>query len=143
MSEAKELLAMHVRAFNERAWGRASEIYAPDLIVVEPAGTVHGVDAFLGHAQGFTTAFPDSRMEVTTVIESGDQAVMEGVYAGTNTGPLATPQGELPPTGRKLALPLCEMCEVVAGRIAVLRVYYDQMSFAGQMGLLPEPVTAG
>ena len=75
MSEVKELLAMHVRAFNERAWGRASEIYAPDLVVIEPAGTVHGIDAFLGHAQGFTTAFPDSRMEVTTIIESGDQAV--------------------------------------------------------------------
>ena len=38
---------------------------------------------------------------------------------------------------------LCEMCEVVAGRIAVLRVYYDQMAFAGQMGLLPEPAMAG
>jgi predicted ester cyclase len=82
-------------------------------------------------------------MEVTTVIASGDQAVMEGVYAGTNTGPLATPQGELPPTGRPLALPLCELCEVVAGRIAVLRVYYDQMAFAAQMGLLPEPAMAG
>ena len=109
MSEVKELLAMHVRAFNERAWGRASEIYAPDLVVIEPAGTVHGIDAFLGHAQGFTTAFPDSRMEVTTVIESGDQAVMEGVYAGTNTGPLATPQGELPPTGRNWRCP-CVRC---------------------------------
>ena len=61
MSEVRELLAMHVRAFNERAWGRASEIYAPDLVVSEPGGTVHGIDAFLGHAQGFATAFPDSR----------------------------------------------------------------------------------
>jgi hypothetical protein len=45
--------------------------------------------------------------------------------------------------GWQLVLPLCEMCEVVAGRNAALRVYYDQMAFAGQMGLLPEPAMAG
>src|ERR1700751_3175663 len=71
VSEARDLAEAHIRAFNERAWSRAAEIYAPDLVAVEPGGTTRGISDFLGHAQGFTAAFPDSQMEVTTIIESG------------------------------------------------------------------------
>jgi predicted ester cyclase len=56
---------------------------------------------------------------------------------GTHTGPLASPQGMVPPTGRTLALRFCEIFEVEAGRIATHRTYYDQMEFAQQLGLIP------
>jgi predicted ester cyclase len=55
---------------------------------------------------------------------------------------LATPQGEVPATGRKLSLPLCDVFEVVAGRIVRIQAYYDQMAFATQLGLLPEGAPA-
>jgi len=62
--------------------------------------------------------------------------------AGTHTGPLATPQGEVPPTGRTLQLPICLGFEVAAGRITSNHAYYDQMTLAAQLGLLPEPAPA-
>ena len=139
MSEARDLAEAHVRAFNERAWPRAAQIYAPDLEVAEPGGTTRGIDDFIGHAKGFAAAFPDSRMEVTIIVESGRHAVVEGIYTGTHTGPLATPQGQVPPTGRTLRLPICLVLEAAAGRIASNHVYYDQMTFAAQLGLLPAP----
>jgi steroid delta-isomerase-like uncharacterized protein len=142
VSEARDLAEAHVRAFNERAWSLAADLYAPDLVVIEPGGTVRGIDRFVGHAQGFAAAFPDSRMEAAVIIDSGDRAVIEGVYTGTHTGPLATPQGEVPATGRTLQLPICMVFEVAAGRIASNHVYYDQMTFAAQLGLLPEPAPA-
>jgi steroid delta-isomerase-like uncharacterized protein len=143
MSEARELVEHHNRIFNERAWAEASQVCSPDLVMVEPStGTVHGMDAFIGHAQGFAQAFPDSRLEVHALIEAGNRVVVEGAYTGTHTGPLATPQGTVPPTGRTLALPYCEVFEVSAGRIASKHVYYDQMTFAAQLGLLPEPAPA-
>jgi len=142
MSEARDLAEAHIRAFNERAWGRAAEIYAPDLAVTEPGGPVSGIEEFIGHAQGFTTAFPDSRMEVTAIIESGSQVAVEGVYSGTHTGPLASPQGQVPPTGRTLNLPICLVFEVAAGRITSNHAYYDQMTFAAQLGLLPDSAPA-
>jgi len=89
-------------------------------------------------ADAVAQAFPDSRLEVHTLIEAGNRVVVEGAYAGTHTGPLASPQGTVPPTGRTLALPYCEVFEVSAGRIASKHVYYDQMTFAAQLGLLPE-----
>ena len=142
MSEARELVEQHVKIFNERGWGRAPEIYAPDVVMVEPAGTNTGIGAYLNLAQGFVTAFPDCRMDVTATIESGNLAVIEGMYSGTHTGILQTPQGDVPPTGRRLALALCDVCEIAAGRIVSIRAYYDQMAFAGQLGLLPEPASA-
>jgi steroid delta-isomerase-like uncharacterized protein len=143
MSEARELAERHVSAFNERAWSRAQELYAPDLVMIEPAGTAQGIESFLELERGFVTALPDSRMEVTAIIESGNYVVVEGAYSGTHTGPLGTPQGEVPPTGRKLMLPLCDVIEVAAGRITRIRAYYDQMTFAAQLGLLPELAAAG
>jgi steroid delta-isomerase-like uncharacterized protein len=142
MSEMRDLAERHVRCFNERSWNRASEIYAPELIMTEPAGTTEGIEPYLRTANGFVTAFPDSRMAVTAIIESGNNVVIEGLYSGTHTGPLASPQGDVPPTGRKLTLPLCDVCEVAAGRIVSIRAYYDQMTFAAQLGLIPDPTSA-
>src|SRR5258708_33869766 len=101
-----------------------------------------GIEPYLATARGFITAMPDSRMEMTAIIESGNRVVGEGTYSGTHTGPLGTPQGEVPPTGRKLMLPLCDVIEVAAGRITQIRAYYDQMTFAAQLGLMPEPAAA-
>jgi steroid delta-isomerase-like uncharacterized protein len=139
VSEARELAEGHVRAFNERAWSRASELYAPDVVMIEPAGTTQGIESFLDLERGFVMALPDSRMEVTAIIESGNYVVVEGAYSGTHTGPLGTPRGEVPATGRKLRLPLCDVIEVAAGRITRISAYYDQMTFAAQLGLLGEP----
>lgn len=141
MSEALDLAEAHNRAFNERAWHRAPEIYSPDLVTVEPgAGVIHGIDGFLAYGKGFAAAFPDSRLEVLAITVQGNRAVVEGTYKGTHTGPLASPQGVVPPTGRTLALPFCDIFEVEAGRIASHRTYYDQMAFAQQLGLIPATV---
>lgn len=109
MSDALDLAEAHNRAFNDRAWHRAPEIYSPDLVTVEPGGhVIHGIDDFLAYGKGFAEAFPDSRNEVLAITVEGNRAVVEGTYKGTHTGPLASPQGVVPPTGRTLALRFCE-----------------------------------
>lgn len=144
MSETAELASEHVRAFNERDWSVADRIYSPDLVTTEPAsGTIHGIAAFMEHTQGFVAGFPDARIEVLAVVDDGRRVTTEGVFIGTNSGPLTTPQGELPPSGRPLRLPYLDVWESEAGRITSHRVYYDQMGMAAQLGLLAEAATAG
>jgi len=143
MPEARDLAELHMRSFDERAWSRAPQIYAPDIVSVQPGGTtIEGLDAFVAFGRGFATAFPDSHHEVRSIIESGNVAVAEVTFTGTHTGPLATPQGEVPPTGRTVRLPACLVFEVNAGRITAQRAYFDQMTFAAQLGLIPEPAPA-
>lgn len=44
--------------------------------------------------------------EVRSVIEQGNVVVLEAATTGTCTGPMATPEGEVPPTGRSYMAPL-------------------------------------
>jgi steroid delta-isomerase-like uncharacterized protein len=143
MSEARDLAQAHYRAFNERDFSRANEIYSPDVVTIEPgSGRIDGLDAFLAHTRVFITAFPDAHLEMLSLTDADTRVVIEGIFAGTNTGPLMSPNGELPPTGRSLRLSICDVWEAEAGRVTQHRVYYDQMSFMAQLGLIPEAAPA-
>jgi ketosteroid isomerase-like protein len=63
----------------------------------------------------------------------------EGVYSGTHTGVLATPQGDLLPTGRKLELRFRDVFQVKAGKAVAHRLYFDNVEFLTQLGLMPQP----
>jgi predicted ester cyclase len=96
-----------------------------------------GPDAVVAHAQAFLAGFPDARLEVLSVVDDGQRVAIEGLFIGTNTGAMPTPGGELPPTGRPLRLPFSDVWESEAGRITRHQVYFDQMTFLGQLGLVP------
>ena len=104
----------------------------PDLARKDPYG-----EGWLVSVQA-----PDSKINLKNVVESGDWVFVEGEYNGTNTGPLASPQGTIPATGKRFVLPYVDVFEVRNGKIAKHRTYFDQMSFLGQLGLIPAPATA-
>ena len=139
MSESRDLAELHMRSFDQRTWSRAPQIYAPDIVSTQDGTAIEGIDALLAFGQGFAAAFPESHHEVRSIVESGNIAVAEVTFVGTHTGPLASPQCEVPPTGRTLRLPACLVFEVNAGRITAQRAYYDQMTLAAQLGLVPAP----
>lgn len=56
----------------------------------------------------------------------------------THTGPLRTPTGEVPATGRTLDLWFGETFEVRSGKLRRMRVYYDGATVIRQIGLMPE-----
>jgi steroid delta-isomerase-like uncharacterized protein len=95
-----------------------------------------GVREWLG---AFRTALPDAHAELVEVLADGGRVATEHVGTGTHTGPLATPSGEIPPTGRRIELRFSEMYEIRDGRIARVRVWYDSATMMRQLGLLPEP----
>ena len=76
----------------------------------------------------FRTALPDATTEIVHVIADGGRVAFEHVGRGTHDGPLATPSGEIPPTG-----------EVRDGRLARMTAYYDSATLLRQLGLMPAP----
>jgi steroid delta-isomerase-like uncharacterized protein len=97
---------------------------------------VQGRGALEAMAATFFTAFPDMAFEVRSVVEQGNVVVLEGATKGTFTGPMATPDGEIPPTGKWYEAPLVAVCELSdAGLIAACREYYDTAASAAQLGL--------
>ena len=76
--------------------------------------------------------------------ENGDTAINEWWASGTHTGPLEGPDGAIPATGKSLTLRGCDVITVQDGLIQSQRVYFDQLSFLAQLGLIPEgAVTPG
>ncbi len=74
--------------------------------------------------------------------ESGDTAISEWTTSGTHDGPLETPEGTIPATGKRVTLRGCDAMTVRDGRITSHRVYYDQLAFMTRLGLVPEGAAA-
>lgn len=125
--------------FNQAQLERAVELAATDVEVdLVPFGrTFHGHDGFLEFMRSFKDAFPDLQITVVNQIASGDWVTTEFSWSGTHTGPLATPSGEIPPTGRAVAgARVCELYHFLDGKVAHLRNYHDAASWLGQLGIV-------
>jgi predicted ester cyclase len=141
MGALLDIVEQHYRDMNDGQWERTAELFRDDVVSELPGGPpMHGIEAFLGYGRIFATAFPDIHMQVRSAVESGDHIVVEGTFAGTHTGPLATPDGnEIPPTGKRVEFAFADAFDVEDGNITAHRVYFDQMTLMAQLGLLPQP----
>jgi steroid delta-isomerase-like uncharacterized protein len=107
-----------------------------EIIDVPTGRTLRGPDGFKQLNLFFAEGFPDSRTEITNVVATEDQVVVEFTGRGTNTGPLHMPTGDLPPTGQYSELRFCSVYRITSGKIASGRVYYDVMTMLQQLGLM-------
>ena len=103
-----------------------------------PEGGV-GWGFFRPFLSGYLRAFPDLRHEELDRVEVGDKIALELLVRGTHTGPLQTPQGEIPPTGREVVWESVDYVKLRDGRIASWHVYTDSLAFMTQLGLMEAP----
>jgi len=140
MGSLRSIVEQHYRDIADKDWERTGGLFSPDVVTVMPgAEPMHGVEPFLAYAQGFTNAFPDAHVELKSTVEEGNTIIAEGNFIGTHSGTFATPQGEVPPTGKKMNLPVCDVFEVQDGKVVRHAVYFDQMGLMTILGLVPEP----
>ena len=68
---------------------------------------------------------------------------IEVTWEGTQSGPMATPNGkELPPSNKRITVKSVEVIEVEDGKIKVLRHYFDLMTLLQQIGAMDQAETA-
>ena len=129
-----------IAAFNAHDLPKVAGFYRPDVVLVTPdAGELKGREQAVEWERGFIEAFPDVSIEITASYESGDTAIVEWVFHGTNTGPLPLPGGEtLPATGKQVSVRGTDIATVVDGAVASLHTYWDQVELLTQLGLMPE-----
>ena len=138
-AQLRERARQSIEAFNRGDWDEIRARYAPGF-VYEETGTgrrVEGADEVIRALQAWKTALPDVTGEVVGVAADGDTAVLEIVWRGTHAGPLATPSGELPASGRRIET-RATMWQRYDGELMVhQRHYLDQFTFLTQLGVLP------
>lgn len=140
-------LESSVRKFYERFSAGdldgASSVFHDDVVTVEPGiGRAETLAEWRAYGEAFRRACPDAHMAVHSLVESGDTVAVEATFAGTFTGPLASPQGEIPPTGVAFELAFGDFFHFRDGRVSEHHVYYDQVAFMGALGLAPAATEA-
>jgi ketosteroid isomerase-like protein len=100
--------------------------------------TLNNREKFREWTEGWAKAFSDGRITNPQYIDAGDIVVAQFTAEGTNDGPL----GSMKPTGRKMSLPFCEICNFDRqGRIVSGGCYYDQYTMLTQLGHI-QPLAA-
>ncbi len=142
MAEAREISDRYTDAINAHDAAAIGALYADDAVFSEPAGEFRGREAIVQYWERFFAAFPDLNGRDEFKAEGGDTAINEWWFSGTNSGPLETPEGTMPATGKQVKLGGCDALTVRDGRIRSHRAYYDQLGLMTQLGLVPEGATA-
>jgi steroid delta-isomerase-like uncharacterized protein len=104
-----------------------------------PTGVLRGRQAIVRNLADMWSAAPDMETTVTRLVAGEKQAAVEWRMEGTFSG---TAYQGIEPTGKRVEIRGLEMFELEDGLIASTTVYYDSMSFARQVGMMP-PLDSG
>src|SRR5258708_20225111 len=143
MSELTDLRDRHYEGVTTGDVEKAASTLSDDvenILPGSPAGA-NGVEAFKAFAKPFAAGFPDSGMKNLTTIEAGDTIITQGLFTGTNTGPLETPMGTIPATSRSIDIPFCDIFVARDHKFVKHHLYFDNAAFMAHPCLVPEPAT--
>ena len=107
-----------------------------ELVDVALGISWHGKQGWGEWLQNWATSMPDAKVHLDTITAEGDMVVAEHTGGGTQTGPLNTPAGAIPPTGKKIQLRFAEVFEMRNGKIKIMRAYWDTTTLMRQLGLM-------
>jgi predicted ester cyclase len=99
---------------------------------------MHTREEVVAWFHGFFDAVPDLHMEVEDVVVAGEpgheRVTVRWHITGTFSG---APYMGIEPTGRPVDLRGMDLIRTERGRVAGNNIYYDQLTFARQVGMLP------
>lgn len=124
-------------AFHARDMDALAAFWDDDIIYDAPGIALRGKALRYGAEQVWFDAFPDARIAVRSITQIGDALVIESTMTGTHAGPLATPVGQIPPTGRRITGEYCSMLWFSGEKIVRQRIYFDRLTLLQDLGVVP------
>ena len=137
--DSKELVREGLTALDQSA-DAFVEYLTEDAEFLTPFGPMQGRDQIREFIAGMHASFSDWLHDVK-IESAGDLVVLEGTWNGTHSGPMQTPQGEVPATGTRAKVPFAGIVRVRGDKIASVHNYFDTGGMMGQLGLMPEAAT--
>lgn len=83
----------------------------------------------------YATAFPDMHRELYDFYFEGDVVVVELSLNGTHKGGLAIPAGTIPPTGKRMKAPCCDVFHLKDGKVISFHCYVAVPILLEQLGV--------
>lgn len=130
----KALVRSFIAAWNERDFDRFETLMGRDAVLsvggmtvsCSPAGT-------RAIAEEWTTAFPDWRFDLLTLVAEGDRVAAHMPYSGTFANPIAG----VAPTGRVATVDEMVIFRIEDGTVAQAWEVYDESGMWRQLGVDP------
>ncbi len=143
MAEAREVADRYTDLINAHDPEALAALYAEDGVLSDSTGEYRGPEAIAQYWRGFFQAFSDVAGEDVFTAESGDTAISEWTTSGTHDGPLETPFGTIPASGRRALLPAVQVTRIKDGMIQEVRHVFDLMGLVSQLGVSYDAPAAG
>ena len=127
-----------ITSFNNSDWESFESILCPEITYLEkPTNTkIEGDESFLELCKGWKSVMSDCSGEVTNSIASADTVVLEITWTGTQSGPMQTPLGEHPSSGKFQKTDGVQIFKIIDGKITELTNYFDLLSMLMQFGAI-------
>lgn len=83
----------------------------------------------------YATAFPDMHRELYDLHTTGDLVLVELSLNGTHKGDLVLPAGTIPPTGKEMHAPCCDVFHLRDGKVTSFHCYVAVPILLEQLGV--------
>lgn len=126
------LLALWTEPVAERpdAVERFGEVYADPVVV---NGSPMPLAALVERARSVRRTYADLTMDEVHRMTDGDKLAVAFVMVGRHTGLLATPMGEVAPTGRDVRIRVTDILTVADGRVVDIWMIADELDLLRQL----------
>jgi steroid delta-isomerase-like uncharacterized protein len=134
----------NIEAFNAGDWARFGATMSADCVYDEPGTQRHveGVEGIVELNQGWREAFPDAHGTIERAVAANGTVTLEITWEGTQSGTMHTPDGDLPPSNRRVVVKAAEVFDVEGDKIKEAHHYFDLAGMLQQMGVTGQQVGA-
>jgi ketosteroid isomerase-like protein len=114
------------------------DCFTPDGVFVDNsiAVTYRGPSEVAKPVEFYGAAFSDMHRELYDIYVIGDVVVVQLALQGTHDGALHLPVGMLPPTGKRMNAPCCDVFKLANGKIHRFDCYPEGSVILEQLGVL-------
>jgi steroid delta-isomerase-like uncharacterized protein len=127
--------------WNEGNLAIVDELFAPQVVVHYSASheDIKGLEGVKQWVTNTRATFPDFTKTFDETIMAGNIFVARWSINATNTGPIPSPQGEIPPTGKKMHISGISISKEENGKIVEEWVIYNVLDTMMQLGFTLVP----
>jgi predicted ester cyclase len=134
----EEIACRYFSAGNDDDLDAWDQICDPNMVLNAGFGEpMRGLDAVKQFTATMHSAFSDFFLTVHELSSDGDQVVATWTTGGTQTNPLVSPMGVIPPTGRRASMDGKSTLLITNGKIMEERVEADVAGMLAQLGAAP------
>jgi predicted ester cyclase len=138
VSDAHLLIRDYYKAFNERRFGDAAEMFTEDAVLehLPSAQQLRGPAGYFESARAAVAAFPDLSLQIVHVEQRGDTICeVDVLCTGTHEGEWKMGNlGPFKPTRRLHSYQVREMLEIRGGKITYSSLSWNLQDIVSQFG---------